>query len=213
MVDIAVETGDLVHTLFAMAAKRAEVDGARSMPGVGGALKKLFENKLKSQPAPTGQHAPTERKENPWSQFWGQVAQLGLTQDEAREKLGVKSIKDWTDGGGTRESAIAELAAVLAREKTEPARAAAEQRVIPVRTEEEFKSTLDLLRICSADFNGMSSTNVFMELGYANQGIFEDSLIGRPIESSLFQAYLQIKATKEDQPPEENVEEQSEIPF
>ncbi len=200
------EYGELVNTLFLMAAKRAEVDGARSMPGVGSALKKLFDKKIKSQP---------QTRENPWSQFWGKVAQLGLTQNEARELLGVKSMKEWTDSGGTIKSAITELAAAIARgktgqEQTSPPR---EARVIPERTEDEFKSTMDLLRICSADFNGMTSTNVFLELGYPNQSIFEESLTGRPIERPLFQAYLQIKATKTERPPEEKVEEKEDFPF
>ncbi len=207
------EYGELVNTLFQMAAKRAEVDGARSMPGVGGALKKLFEKKIHSQSQSHGQQPgksqTTEKKENPWSQFWGQVAQLGLTQEQAREKLGVKSIKEWTDAGGTRESAITELAAALAREKTAPARAAAEQRVIPGRKEEEFsKGTIDLLRICSEDFK-MLPADVFEILHYPNQKAYEDVGVNLPYDSYLKIKHLQEQneTQEEEQPGEEQPED------
>ncbi len=194
------EYGELVNTLFLMAAKRAEVDGARSMPGVGGALKKLFTNKLKSQPA------PPPRKANPWSPFWGRAAQLGLSQDEARGLFKVKSMNEWLTGGGTVESAMEQLVVLTAQEKTQPARAAAGQRVISDRKEEEFsKGTIDLLRICLEDFN-MQPADVFGILNYPNQRAYDDAGIELPFES-----YLTIKA-KQAQPAEETVEE-TELPF
>ncbi len=197
------EYGELVNTLFLMAAKRAEVDGARSMPGVGGALKKLFENKIKHQPG------GAVKKENPWSQFWGQVAQLGLTQDQARDKLGVKSMKEWTDKGGTRESAIAELAAVLARDKTGETQQRVESKDIPERTEDEFRGgTQDLLRICHEDFN-LQPGGVFELLGYPNQKTYDEAGVDLPYDS-----YLKIKHLQEQQQNEAPQEEQPEdFPF
>lgn len=197
--------GDLVHTLFAMAAKRAEVDGARSMPGVGGALKKLFENKLKSQPG-----APA-RRENPWSQFWGKVAQLGLTQDEAREILGVKSLKEWTDAGKTIESAVGELAAALAVGKIKQAAPPQETRAIPDRKEAEFSTgTIALLRICSQDFN-MRPSDVFAMLHYPNQRAYDDAGVDLPYDSYLkikqLQGLQQSEAPQEESPQEEQPED------
>lgn len=193
------EYGELVNTLFQMAAKRAEVDGARSMPGVGGALKKLFTNKIRSQP---------QDRENPWSQFWGKVAQLGITQEKAREYLEVKSMKEFIDAGGTVESAITTLAAKIAQDKTKPALQPAGPRVIPDRTEDEFsKGTIDLLRICHEDFE-MQPADVFKELGYPNQAVYEEAGITKP-----FQSYLQIKAVLREQQPDETLKEQQDLPF
>ena len=192
--------GDLVNTLFLMAAKRAEVDGARSMPGVGGALKKLFENKIKSSPQ------TSERKTNPWTPFWGRVTQLGITPGQAHEYLGVKSMKEFIDAGGTIESAITKLVEKLAQDKTgqgAPPRAA---RVRPVRTEAEFGTTLDLLRICAEDFK-LSSAQVFAELNYPNQRAYDDD-----VSNNHFKSYLQIKSIHGEQ-PEERIEEQPDLPF
>jgi len=200
------EYGELVNTLFQMAAKRAEVDGARSMPGVGGALKKLFERKMASHGQQAGQSQTTGKKENPWSQFWGKVSQLGLTPERARELLGVTSMKDFVTAGGTVETAITKLVAALAQDKTQQSRKAGE------RKEEDFKKgCIDLLRICGEDF-GMSSTEVFGMLHYPNQRAYEDAGVELPYES-----YLVIKAKKEQEPaeeiPEETVEEPEDIPF
>ena len=204
------EYGELVNTLFLMAAKRAEVDGARSMPGVGGALKKLFTNKIKSQPA------SPPRRVNPWSPFWGRAAQLGLSQDEARNLFKVKTMNEWLTGGGTVESAIEQLVVLTAQEKTQPARAAAGhepaaavvagQQVISDRKEEEFSNgTIDLLRICSEDFN-MQPADVFAMLNYPNQKAYEDAGVELPFES-----YLTIKAKQA--PPAEEIVENQDFPF
>ncbi len=199
------EYGELVNTLFQMAAKRAEVDGARGLPGVGGALKKLFTNKIKSQPG-----APVTQ-ENSWSQFWGKVAQLGISQDKARELLGVKSMKEWTDGGGTRETAIAELAAALARGKTGqvPTQQRTASKDMPERTESEFsKGTQDLLRICHEDFN-LQPDKIFPMLNYPNQRAYDEAGVDLPYDS-----YIKIKHLQEQQQNETTEEEQPEdFPF
>jgi len=91
------EYGELVHTLLAMASKRAEVDAVKSLPGVGSALKKLFGG-VAMRPHPEGPD---------WAMFWGQMNKRGLTEDEARRLLGVRSIKDdWVGRGRTLEEAL-----------------------------------------------------------------------------------------------------------
>ncbi len=197
------EYGELVNTIFLMAAKRAEVDGARSMPGVGSALKKLFEKKIKSEPG------TTERKENPWSRFWGEVARLGLTPEQGRAKLGVKSMKEWTDAGKTIESALTEIVAALALGKINDAVPPREIKDIPKRTEDEFKGgSKDLLRLCHDDF-GLLPADVFEKLGYANQGVYDEAGVDLPYDS-----YLKIKHSQEKQRSEAPVEEKTEeLPF
>ncbi len=189
------EYGELVNTLFLMAAKRSEVDGARSMPGVGGALKKLFENKMR------GESQSQTRKPNDWTPFWGETNRMGLTPEKAREYLGVKSMKEYK---GTIEEALATIRGKVAQDAAPP-QPRRESKDIPKRTELEFLITLDLLRICSEDFR-LSSSEVFKELGYPNQKTYEEACTG-----NHFQSYLQIKATQGQQPGEEV--EPDDIPF
>jgi len=195
--------GDLVNTLFQMAAKRAEVDGARSMPGVGGALKKLFEHKIESQPQAEG------KKVNPWSPFWGKATQLGLTHDEARALFNVKSMNEWITSGGTVESATEELVVRAAQAKTGQAsqeEELAQARTIPERKEDEFsQGAQSLLRFCHEDF-GLLPADVFEILHYPNQRAYEEAGVDLPFDS-----YLKIKAHLAQQPVEEAGPE--DIPF
>jgi len=97
------EYGELVNTLFQMAAKRAEVDGVKSLPGVGSALKKLFSGGIKDT-----------RKEPDWAGFWGRVAQLGLSEERVHEILGVTSVNQWIAQGKTLDQAIKFISGKLA---------------------------------------------------------------------------------------------------
>lgn len=96
------EISDLGNTILKMAAKRAEIDACQNLPGVGSALKKLF-------------GAPAGRKQPDWDGFYRRLAQLGITKEQAQEKLGVKSFKDWIGGGKTLEDAITVLSQGLAQ--------------------------------------------------------------------------------------------------
>ena len=99
------EYGDLVNTILTMAAKRADVDCARGLPGVGTALKKLFDPKLK-------------RKEIDWAGFWGEVAKMGLDEANVREILQIKSLnEDWVMKGKTLDQAKKTLIAHLQKNK------------------------------------------------------------------------------------------------
>lgn len=110
------DVADLGNTILKMSAKRSEIDASQSLPGVGSALRKLF-------------GAPAGRKEPDWAGFWGRVRQLGLTNKQARDKLGVKSIIEWIDEGKTLEEAITVLSQGLAQpEATSETTAPAEER-------------------------------------------------------------------------------------
>jgi hypothetical protein len=98
------EYGELVNTIAQMAAKRSEVDAAKSLPGVGGALKKLF----------TGKQRPNED----WSHFWTSAKNMGLNQDQVHAILNVKSMKEWTDSGKNLDDAIRAISEHLAKGKS-----------------------------------------------------------------------------------------------
>lgn len=96
------EYGELVNTVAKMAAKRADVDAAQSLPGVGSALRKLFTGKEKKPQPPN------------WTSFWNQVSALGLSEDDVHQMLEVKSMKDWLSKGKSLNDAIKVLSQKLA---------------------------------------------------------------------------------------------------
>lgn len=98
------DTEDLLNIIAKMAAKRADVDAAQSLPGVASTLRKLFHEPpaKKSKPSTRGQTAgastksttESEEKTDNWSWFWAKIKAIGITQSEARDILGINSIKD-----------------------------------------------------------------------------------------------------------------------
>jgi hypothetical protein len=86
-----------------MAAKRSEVDAAKSLPSVGSALRKLF----------TGKQRPNED----WSRFWTSTKNMGLSQDQVHAILNVKSMKEWVDIGKNLDDAILTISEHLAKGK------------------------------------------------------------------------------------------------
>ena len=79
------DAGDLVQTLLSMATKRAEVDAAKSLPGVNTALRLLF----------MGQSATD------WRSFWRDMRNAGLSDAQVHAGLGVVSLKDYLAKGFT----------------------------------------------------------------------------------------------------------------
>lgn len=211
------EPSDLLNTIIKMASKRAEVDAAEGLPGASSALKELLDPKLKKGYRPSNANKPTSRSDDSsprWKDFWSQAAVLlgALAKEKGTEvrvlvhqMLGVKSAGDWLKTGKSLDDAIRVLAEKVA--KPEESAAPRESRVIPERTEAEFQGTQDLLRICHEDFE-MQPADVFKELGYPNQAVYEEAGITKP-----FQSYLQIKAVLREQQPDERVEEQPDLPF
>jgi len=89
------EREELENTILKMAAKRAEVDAAQSLPGVGTSLVRLFSG-VGNQPKANDQ----------WTQFWSRAKTLGLDQAGVHKLLGVESMKQWIDSGRTLNEAI-----------------------------------------------------------------------------------------------------------
>lgn len=165
------EYGDLVNTIVKMAAKRSEVDAAESLPGVGSALRKLFQRQM-----------PKAGEE--WKHFWGKIRQIGLTDKETHSILGVASMKDWLQQGKTLDEALDILMAGQPQIVPEGIiNDALEQKVIakadevkpekpkpekPKRDPETIKTIQELYKACYEDWV-MQPLEVIHDLGYKNQ--------------------------------------------
>ena len=150
------EYGELVNTMAKMACKRAEVDAAQSLPGVGSALRKLF----------TGKKTQENTQPQNWNSFWSQVSTLGLSEDDVHQLLKVKSIKDWLTTGKTLNQAIEALADKLT-EKAKGAKPLSESSN-KKRDLNTIKTFGDLYTACQEDFN-MARQQVWAELGVNSQ--------------------------------------------
>lgn len=110
------EYWELLNAVVKMGSKRAEVDAAESLPGVASVLRQLFNNAPAAAPVnPVPRPAPADSPL--WSRFWGEVQRLGLTQEEARQKLGVASVKDWLAQGKSLAHAVEVLRQSLAEDE------------------------------------------------------------------------------------------------
>ena len=100
------DTEDLLNTIAKMAAKRADVDAAQSLPGVAATLRKLFLSPpvQKAQPAtpsptpsPLKGEAQASPKQGPnWSWFYAKLNTLNISPREAKDILHINSLKnDW----------------------------------------------------------------------------------------------------------------------
>jgi len=97
------EHGELLNTIIKMASKRAEVDGAESLPGVASVLRQMFSGR---SPGNRNQDEEMEYQGPVWTRFWGEVRRLGLTDGEAHTKLGVTSMKSWLSSGHSLDEAL-----------------------------------------------------------------------------------------------------------
>lgn len=183
------EYGELVNTLLQMAAKRAEGDAAKSLPGVGSALRKLFEGKVDRSKQPA-------RKEPDWPGFWGKVGQRGLSEEQVHNLLGVTSVNDWIAEGFSLDQAIATIDDRL-RKQRESAGAAPEQGKLVDLTADDLPDFPTLLRIAFRRWN-LQPPDVWKALGYARASEV-------PATLSAWDAYLTLKAIHE--PEEKAVEE------
>jgi len=110
------DTEDLLNTIAKMAAKRADVDATQSLPGVAATLRKLFLGKptgTQEQRSSKGSPSKTEdQAEKPtWRWFAAKLQTLGVTQAQARDILGVNSIKD--DWVGVQKRTIEEAYEII----------------------------------------------------------------------------------------------------
>jgi len=102
------ELEELENTTLKMATKRAEVDAAQGLPGVGTSLARIFNRGNTPQPAPKRTGLTED-----WNGFWSQCKALGLDQTKVHVLLGVTSIKDWTGAGHTLNEAIEMLSSKI----------------------------------------------------------------------------------------------------
>lgn len=114
------ETEDLLNTIAKMAAKRADVDAAQSLPGVAATLRKIFKGApLRRPSSETGEQQGSEAPEaHNWRWFEAKLQALKVTHAEARDCLGVNSIKD--DWVGVRGKTLDEAYDVI-KEAVTPA--------------------------------------------------------------------------------------------
>ncbi len=98
------DTEDLLNTIAKMAAKRADVDAAQSLPGVAATLRRLFSGlparrgerppPQEKQTAPGETPSPVKGEEHNWAWFWSKIGLLNITPQEAHDILGIVSVKD-----------------------------------------------------------------------------------------------------------------------
>lgn len=187
------EHGELLNTIFKMAAKRAEVDAAQSLPGVSSVLRQLFTGKLGKA---EGAKIAAKQAEGPlWTRFYGEIQRLGLTPAQAHELLGVNSIKDdWVGQGKTLKEAVDVLRQkVMAENRTEgeevpePAEVPPQsEQPKPKRDPSTIKSLTELYKASNEDFK-MQPKDVVSELGYSSQ---------TDITETPAQCYMRIWAAK-----------------
>jgi hypothetical protein len=209
------EYGELVHTLLVMASKRAECDAAKSLPGVGSALRKLFDPRLKGS-------LPDEPD---YGHFWGIVKGMGINEKSAHQALGVNSMKEWVGTGHTLDEAIM----IIGKKLTELVRKKAKTQ--PEETKERNASTsttppdegitleemtskqvpdLNCLEFYASRFWGLEPEDVYREMGYRSRKNFEEAGVQEP-----WDAFLALKSMREEEPPEpeQDVIESEELPF
>lgn len=171
------DIGDLNHTLLVMASKRAESDAAKSLPGVGSALRRLFDGKQGKKSAPPTQSAPPD-----YPHFWTTVKAWGLNEAQAHYLLKVKSMKEWVDSGKSLNDALIELGRIMfeaaAKAKKEPV--IATQTTMP-KTPGEVKKTdvktLDYFEALAAHFWNLEPEAVYMELGFSGRQNFTEAAV------------------------------------
>ncbi|MBA7560737.1 hypothetical protein ES708_02368 [subsurface metagenome] len=124
------DTEDLLNTIAKMAAKRADVDAAQSLPGVASTLRKLFlshplKPTLNQHPKPAGFPSKPgttadDQEKLSWSWFWSKINTLGISPKEAHDILAVNSIKeDWIGvQGRTLDEAYVVIKEAVALTKT-----------------------------------------------------------------------------------------------
>jgi hypothetical protein len=197
------EYGELVNTILAMACKRAEVDAARSLPGVGSALKAKFTEKPGKQPPATsstlGATGLSGQDDLTLPIFWSMVKGAGLTEDEVHNTLKVKSLKDWVASGKTYRDAvqfIMRVAVGAARGARTTAKAGTPAAVAgKPKTAAEIVAAdipnLDALVEIASQLWKMSEEELFNELGYTARENFIEAQVQTPWEA--FQTLKEIR--------------------
>jgi hypothetical protein len=177
------EHAELLNTILTMSSKRAEVDAAKSLPGVGTSLRLLFDGKLKpgaAAEAPASKQASAVNIPD-WNSFWGEVNKLGLKQNQVYEKLGIIAMHEWLNQGKSLKDALD----VLRSQGTAPEKATkpTPPKVYPT----QIPDYGTLFKVCF-ELWGMQPAQVARELGYGSQ---------KDISDAPWDAYNKIKVIKE----------------
>ena len=194
------EVVDLGNTIVKMACKRSEIDACQSLPGVGSALRKLFGGgKPQEPPAPN------------WTSFWGQVATLGLSEDDVHQMLGVSSVKDWLSQGKSLNQAIELLSQKLTKkgaaeaEKPQPTKGPTSPPVSPAKKRKAADITPGdvpdgnaLLKVAHECW-GLQPATIWAELNYTSLKNFNEAGV-----ESAWECWLKLKAVREPPPGEES---------
>jgi len=134
------EYGEQVNTIFKMAAKRAEVDAAQTLPGVASALRKLFDvGKRQSGQArrtATGgkrQTEPIDEDSPRWTTFWNQMKDIlgDDYQNKAHNICNVKSMGDWLKAGKSLDDAARFIIEQVNEKKTMRASTSIQAKDVP----------------------------------------------------------------------------------
>jgi len=144
------EFEDLVNTIVKMAAKRADVDAALGLPGVGSAIRKMLDP----------QDNFPEKED--WRKFWNAARAMGLEEERVHKILQVGSMKEWLAQGRTLNEAIEKLSGELAAESK---KASGDRPAKEPTDPEKLKTREEALAACHRDF-GMQPADVARELGY-----------------------------------------------
>jgi len=192
------EHSELLHIIITQASKRAEVDAAKTLPGVASALRELFIGKKYSPGYKDQSSAKTTQDsqegaadidlDSPrWTKFWAAVKDI-FGDDYARktrEALGVKSVKDWLRDGKTLDDAIEILAEKYGQKAKEASARAQWDKV-----KKEDVSTYPKLEKKFTELTGKDASSMYLELGGGSR---EDMAI------PAWDAFLQLKTNL---PPE-----------
>ncbi len=191
------EYGELVNTILAMASKRAEVDAARGLPGVGSALKSKFEEK----PQQAGQ--PLSGQDDiSLPIFWSIAKAAGLTEEDVHRMLNVKSLKDWKESGKTYRAALEQLLTIAVKagrsvKKTAQTLQSTSSTEVKDKTAKQIDKgdivdVADLLKECRRLWQ-MDEAQVWSALGFADVTNFKEAAVMTPWEA-FDQIRLLIKA-------------------
>lgn len=109
---------ELKDMIARQASKRAETDAVRSLPGVAGGLKMLFDSLEGGKKPAQGEAKPPQEQpqaagkkggqkpRQPSQVFWGEVNKLGLTPERVHHLLGVQSINELFRRGMNEEAVL-----------------------------------------------------------------------------------------------------------
>jgi len=192
------ERGELVNTIAKMAAKRSDIDAVASLPGVSGALRKLFRGKSETS---TNNTTKGKNDDEAWKIFWSQLNTLGVSASKVHEILGVSSVKEgWIGKGRSLNEAWQIIKQRIVEERARPAEPLAQPSPLkdvpsvtvggayeepiesetewedlahetepkPKRNSETIKSLSELFAACHEDW-GLQPKQVIKELGYSSQ--------------------------------------------